>query len=39
LNFTIFYGAGAKKVAEFLTEKTGDYHSNEEAQGFIDKWF
>lgn len=39
LNFTIFYGAGPKKVAEFLTEKTGDYHSVQDAVEFIEKWF
>lgn len=39
LNFTIFYGAGARKVADFLSEKTGIYHSPQEAQDFIDKWF
>ncbi len=39
LNFTIFYGAGAKKVGEFLTERTGEFHSSSEAQDFIDKWF
>ncbi len=39
LNFTIFYGAGANKVAEFLSERTGEFHSKEQAQEFIDKWF
>jgi len=39
LNFTIFYGAGAKKVAEFLTERTGDYHTKEEAEEMIEDWF
>jgi len=39
LNFTIFYGAGPKKVAEFLTERTGDKHSITDAIYFIDKWF
>ncbi len=39
LNFTIFYGAGPKKVAEFLTERTGEYHSKEDAREFMDKWF
>jgi len=39
LNFTIFYGAGPQKVAEFLTERTGDRHTKHDAIDFIENWF
>jgi len=39
LNFTIFYGAGAKKVRDFLVERTGDNYSVQDAEDFTDKWF
>jgi DNA polymerase I len=39
LNFTIFYGATAYKVSEFVTERTGHNVSLDEAQDLIDAWF
>jgi DNA polymerase-1 len=39
LNFTIFYGAGDQKVAEFITQRTGDRHTKEDARRFINQWF
>lgn len=39
LNFTIFYGATAYKVAEFVSERTGHKITLDEAQDLIDAWF
>jgi len=39
LNFTIFYGAGPKKVMEFLIERTGDKYTVKDAAAFINRWF
>lgn len=39
LNFTIFYGAEGRKVAEFVTERTGVHTTAAEGDLLIESWF
>lgn len=39
LNFTIFYGAEGRKVAEFVTERTGIFTTKEQGDELIEAWF